>query len=142
MSKHRPVSESADWQVPAIAPRIEWVALEAKNARTHSKRKVKDLANAIKAIGFIGVIVIDETGMILAGHAQHAAARLLGMRTVPTLCVKGLSDELVRAFVLADNKFSERAGWNREILAPNSLSCRPFCRPSISISYCANAPPI
>jgi DNA modification methylase len=88
-----------------------------KNARTHSKRKVKDLANAIKAVGFIGVIVIDETGMILAGHARHAAARLLGMKTVPTLCVKGLSDELVRAFVLADNKFSERAGWDRELLA-------------------------
>ncbi len=88
-----------------------------KNARTHSKRKIKDLAKAIKAIGFIGVIVVDETGMILAGHARHAAAKLLGMKAVPTICVTGLSDELVRAFVLADNKFSERAGWNREILA-------------------------
>ena len=88
-----------------------------RNSRTHSKRKVKDLANAIKAVGFIGVVVIDETGMILAGHARYAAAKLLDMTTVPTLCVKGLSDELVRAFVLADNKFSERAGWNREILA-------------------------
>jgi len=122
MTKYRPASESADRETPAIAPRIEWVPLEAlrpnpKNARTHSKRKIKDLAKAIKAVGFIGVIVIDETGMILAGHARYAAAGLLGMKTVSTLCVKGLSDELVRAFVLADNKFSERAGWNREILA-------------------------
>jgi DNA modification methylase len=88
-----------------------------KNARTHSKRKIRDLAKAIKAVGFIGVVVIDETGMILAGHARHAAAKLLQMKAVPTICVTGLSDELVRAFVLADNKFSERAGWNREILA-------------------------
>jgi DNA modification methylase len=107
---------------PPGSPTIEWARIETlrpnpKNARTHSKRKVKDLANAIKAVGFIGVIVIDETGMILAGHARYAAAKLLGMKTVPTLCVKGLSDELIRAFVLADNKFSERAGWNREILA-------------------------
>jgi hypothetical protein len=77
MTKHRPASESADRQTPAIAPRIEWVPLEAlrpnpKNARTHSKRKIKDLAKAIKAVGFIGVIVIDETGMILAGHARYA----------------------------------------------------------------------
>jgi len=62
--------------------------------------------------------------MILAGHAKFAAAKLLGMENVPTLCVTGLSDELVRVFVLADNKFSERAGWNREILAAelNELS--------------------
>jgi hypothetical protein len=63
------------------------------------------------------VVVVDETGMILAGHARHAAAKLLGMKAIPTICVTGLSDELVRAFTLADNKFSERAGWNREILA-------------------------
>ena len=88
-----------------------------KSARTHPKRKIRDLAAAIKAVGFIGVIVVDQSGMILAGHARHAAAKLLGMKTVPTICVTGLSDELVRAFVLADNKFSERAGWNREILA-------------------------
>lgn len=88
-----------------------------RSARTHSKRKIKDLAKAIKALGFIGVIVVDQSGMILAGHARHAAAKLLGMKTVPTICVTGLSDELVRAFVLADNKFSERAGWSREILA-------------------------
>jgi DNA modification methylase len=107
---------------PLGSPTIEWARIETlrpnpKNPRTHPKRKVKDLANAIKAVGFIGVVVVDETGMILAGHARHAAAKLLGMKTVPTLCVKGLSDELVRAFVLADNKFSERAGWNRELLA-------------------------
>jgi DNA modification methylase len=88
-----------------------------KSARTHPKRKIRDLAKAIKAVGFIGAIVVDESGMILAGHARHAAAKLLGMKAVPTICVTGLSDELVRAFVLADNKFSERAGWNREILA-------------------------
>jgi ParB-like chromosome segregation protein Spo0J len=54
--------------------------------------------------------------MILAGHARHAAAKALGLKKVPTLCVRGLSDELIRAYVIADNKFSERAGWNRETL--------------------------
>lgn len=88
-----------------------------RNARTHSKRQIRDLAKAIEAVGFIGVIVVDDTGMILAGHARHAAAELIGMKTIPTICVTGLSNERVRAFVLADNKFSERAGWNREILA-------------------------
>jgi DNA modification methylase len=88
-----------------------------KNARTHSRRKIRDLAEVMRTVGFIGVIVIDASGMILAGHARYAAAKLLGLKTVPTICISDLSDELVRAFVLADNKFSDRAGWNREILA-------------------------
>ncbi|WP_424360183.1 ParB N-terminal domain-containing protein [Methylocystis parvus] len=109
-------------RVPGVDPVIIMRAIDAlrpnpKNARTHSKRKIKDLAETIRAVGFIGAIVIDDAGMILAGHARHAAARLLGMKTVPTLCVTGLHESLVRAFVLADNKFAERAGWDRELLA-------------------------
>ena len=87
-----------------------------KSARTHSKRQIRDLAKAIKTVGFIGAIITDESGMILAGHARHAAAKRAGMREVPTLCVSGLSEALIRAFVLADNAFAARAGWDREIL--------------------------
>lgn len=88
-----------------------------KNARTHSKRKINDLAAAIKALGFIGAVIVDEHDRILAGHARHAAAQLAGMPTIPTICVNNLSEAQMRAFVLADNKFAERAGWNRELLA-------------------------
>ena len=55
--------------------------------------------------------------MILAGHARYAAAKLLGFATVPTIRVNGLNEAQKRVFVLADNKFAERAGWDREILA-------------------------
>ena len=96
---------------------IDGLRPNPKSARTHSKRKIRDLAQAIKAVGFIGAIVVDKFGIILAGHARHAAAKLLGTKTVPTICVTGLSEGLRRAFAIADNKFSERAGWNREILA-------------------------
>jgi DNA modification methylase len=87
-----------------------------RNARTHQKRKIRDLAKEIEALGFIGAIIVDETGTILAGHARHAAAKLLGLQSVPTITAVGLSEAQKRAFVLADNKFSERAGYNREIL--------------------------
>lgn len=87
-----------------------------RNARTHQKRKIRDLAKEIKALGFIGAIIVDETGTILAGHARHAAAKLLGLQSVPTITAVGLSEAQKRAFVLADNKFSERAGYDREIL--------------------------
>lgn len=62
--------------------------------------------------------------MILAGHARLAAAELAGLTEIPTLCVRGLSHERIRAFVLADNKYAEkyaeRAGWDRELLAAES----------------------
>jgi ParB-like chromosome segregation protein Spo0J len=61
--------------------------------------------------------VIDETDMVLAGHARLAACKLLGMNLVPTTRVTGLNDTQKRAFALADNKIAENAGWDREILA-------------------------
>src|SRR4051794_10944633 len=61
-----------------------------RNARTHRKQKIRDLANLILRFGFIGAIIIDENGLILAGHARYAAAKLLGFSTVPTIRVNGL----------------------------------------------------
>jgi hypothetical protein len=87
-----------------------------RNPRRHPKRKIRDLANHILKLGFIGVIIIDETGLILAGHARYLAAKLLGFMTVPTLCVGGLNEAHKRVFLLADNKFGERAAWDREML--------------------------
>jgi len=87
------------------------------NARTHNKSQIKDLAKLIEVVGFIGAIIADETGMILAGHARYAAAKLIGMSTIPTICITGLNKALLATFALADNKFAERAGWNREIIA-------------------------
>jgi DNA modification methylase len=87
-----------------------------RNARTHSKKQIRQLANSIKAAGFIGAVVVDETDMVLAGHARLAACKLLEMHLVPTLTVAGLSEAQKRAFVIADNKIPENAGWDRELL--------------------------
>jgi DNA modification methylase len=109
-------SLSGEQSAQLVLRRVDDLRPNPRNARTHQKRKIRDLANEIKAVGFIGAIIIDETDMILAGHARHAAAKLLDLDTVPTITVRGLSEAKKRAFVLADNKFSERAGYNREIL--------------------------
>ncbi len=105
----------------ALAPHIVLRApgslrTNPRNARTHSKRQIRQLANSIKAAGFIGAIIIDEHDTILAGHGRRDAAILLGMDRVPTIKVTGLSDAQKRIFALADNKLPENAGWDREVL--------------------------
>jgi ParB/Sulfiredoxin domain len=87
-----------------------------RNARLHSKKQIRQIANSIKASGFIGAIIVDEKGMVLAGHGRLEAAKRLDMDLVPTLQVTGLSEAQKRAFALADNKICENGGWNREIL--------------------------
>jgi hypothetical protein len=91
------------------------------NVRTHSKKQIADLAEVISKVGFIAPIVCDAALSILAGHARWQAAKLLGLTLVPVIVVAGLSEAKRRLFVLADNKFSERAGWDFPALA-NELS--------------------
>lgn len=87
-----------------------------RNARTHSDKQLRMLAASIRRFGFTSPVLVDETGMVLAGHGRVEAAKLLAMDTVPTLRVDRLSTAEKRAYVLADNRIAERAGWDRELL--------------------------
>lgn len=87
------------------------------NARTHSRKQVRQIADSIKRFGFNNPVLVDDDGMIIAGHGRVEAAKLLGLAAVPTLRLSHLSDAEKRAYVIADNKLAEKAGWNREILA-------------------------
>ena len=87
------------------------------NARTHSKKQVRQIADSIACFGFTSPILTDENNTVLAGHGRLAAAKLAGIETVPTLVVSGLTEAQKRAYVLADNKLAEKAGWDRNTLA-------------------------
>src|SRR5271157_368085 len=102
--------------------RVETVAIETlkanpRNARTHSKRQIKLIADSLKAFGFVNPLLIDENGMVIAGHGRVSAARRLGLTHAPALRIEHLSDDEKRAYVLADNQLAARAGWDPEILA-------------------------
>lgn len=86
------------------------------NARTHSKRQVKQIARSIERFGFNNPILTDENRQIVAGHGRWEAAKLLGLKEVPTLVLNHLNPEEKRAYVVADNRLAELAGWDREIL--------------------------
>lgn len=87
------------------------------NARTHSKHQIRQIANSITAFGFTNPILIDKENTIIAGHGRLRAAELLGMEQVPTIRLENLTPEQIRAYILADNKLAENAGWDRSILA-------------------------
>jgi len=87
------------------------------NARTHSKKQIEQIAASIRRFGFVNPILIDDRGGIIAGHGRVAAAKLLGLAAVPTLQISHLSETEKRAYILADNKLAENAGWDREMLA-------------------------
>ena len=88
-----------------------------RNARTHSKKQIRQIAESVRQFGFTNPILIDPDGMILAGHGRAEAARLLGLSSVPCVRIDHMSSEQKRAYILADNKLAQNAGWDEEILA-------------------------
>ena len=87
------------------------------NARKHSRRQIDQIAASIRQFGFTNPVLIDETRTILAGHGRVEAARLIGLDAVPTLRIEHLSNDEKRAYILADNRLAELAGWDDEVLA-------------------------
>jgi len=87
------------------------------NARTHSRKQVRQIADSIRRFGFTNPVLIDRDDTILAGHGRVAAAETLGMAQVPCLRIENLSPAEKRAYVLADNKLALNAGWDEELLA-------------------------
>jgi hypothetical protein len=88
-----------------------------RNARTHSKRQIRQIADSISAFGFTNPVLVDRSGTIVAGHGRVEAAKLLGIKRVPTICLENLTEDQIRAYILADNKLAEKAGWDNAILA-------------------------
>lgn len=89
---------------------------DARNARTHSKKQVEQIIASISAFGFTNPVLIDEDGILIAGHGRLAGAKKLGLESVPAIELKGLSDPEKRALRLADNKIAQNAGWDGELL--------------------------
>jgi 16S rRNA G966 N2-methylase RsmD len=86
------------------------------NARKHSRKQIRQVAKSIERFGFTNPVLIDDDGQIIAGHGR-VEAELLGMQSVPTLRLSHLSAADKRAYIIADNRLAEKAGWDRELLA-------------------------
>lgn len=88
----------------------------ARNPRTHSTKQLRQIADSIRCFGWTNPILIDAEGGVIAGHGRLEAARLLGVDRVPTIRIEDMTEAQKRAYILADNKLAENAGWDRELL--------------------------
>ncbi len=92
--------------------RLSPAALKAnpRNARTHSKRQVRQIASSIREFGFVNPVLIDEDNRVIAGHGRLSAANLLNLEHVPAIRLPHLTETQKRALALVDNKLAENAG--------------------------------
>ena len=88
-----------------------------RNARTHSKKQILQIADSIRTFGWTQPILADDNGNVIAGHGRMAAALELKLKAVPVIYCTGLTESQKRALALADNKIATNAGWDRTLLA-------------------------
>jgi ParB-like chromosome segregation protein Spo0J len=107
---------------------IDSLIFYAKNARIHSDAQVAQLAANMNEFGWTSPCLVDETGLLIAGHGRVLAARMLGLVDVPVMIATGWSEAKRRAYTLADNKLALNAGWDEAMLAIelNELSADAF----------------
>jgi hypothetical protein len=108
-------SRDLPWRIEMIP--VQSLKSAPRNARTHSKKQIKQIAEPMKRFGVTNPIIADDAGQIVAGHGRAEAAKLIGLRFFPVIRLSNLSDAEIRACRLADNKLADNAKWDREILA-------------------------
>jgi DNA modification methylase len=90
---------------------------DPRNPRKHDRAQIEAIARSIETFGFNAPILIDNNKQIVAGHGRYEAARLLGSAQVPVICLEDLTEAQARAYMLADNKLTDRSSWDDGILA-------------------------
>lgn len=98
-----------------VDKRLDELTPYEKNPR-RNEDAVKYVEESISRFGFKVPIVIDKNGVIVAGHTRYKAAKNLGMEEVPCVIADDLDEKQIKAFRLADNKVSEFATWDFELL--------------------------
>nr|DAZ70060.1 MAG TPA: adenine specific DNA methyltransferase [Caudoviricetes sp.] len=86
------------------------------NARTHSPEQVTKLRSSLREFGFVNPVIIDRDYGIIAGHGRVMAAKEEGIEEVPCVFVDYLTEAQKKAYIIADNRFAQDAGWDEELL--------------------------
>ncbi len=94
---------------------IDRVKPNPSHPREHSAAQITQIARSIEEFGFTTLILVDETGMILAGEAKWLAAKQCNMTPVPTRVLSGLTETQKRLYLIADNQIALNSTWDQEL---------------------------
>ena len=86
------------------------------NPRVHSDIQIERLVNSLKEFGFTNPVLVDDTGNVIAGHGRIAAAKKIGLDTVPTITLSHLSEDQRKAYIIADNQLALNSSWDDDLL--------------------------
>ena len=106
------MAKTARMQEVAIAELVPY----ERNAKLHGPAQIEKIKKSIEEFGFVSPILIDEDKNVIAGHGRIMAAREMGMKKVPAVFVEGLTEAQRRAYILADNRLTELAEWDMDIV--------------------------
>lgn len=95
---------------------LEKLVPYVNNARTHSAEQITKLRSSLREFGFINPVIIDCNYGIIAGHGRVMAAKEEGIAEIPCVFVDYLTEAQKKAYILADNRFAQDAGWDEELL--------------------------
>ena len=111
MKDHITLPEAVVRRVP-----VKSLTPYANNPRTHTNKQIRQIADSILAFGWTNPVLVDGEGGVIAGHGRIEAANLLEIGEVPVVELSHLSEAQKRAYVIADNKLAENAGWDEDLL--------------------------
>jgi DNA modification methylase len=89
----------------------------AGNARKHTAAQIRAIEKSIRVFGFNAPVLADKEGHILAGHGRVEAAKRIGLSHVPVIYLDHLTETEAKAYMLADNKLTDRSSWDESLLA-------------------------
>jgi DNA modification methylase len=104
-----PADQSERWPIERLIP-------YANNARVHTEADLAKIAASIAKWGWTMPVLVDEEGVLIAGHARVGAAAKLGLTSIPVMVARGWSAEEKKAYRLADNQLAARAIWDPDLL--------------------------
>lgn len=87
-----------------------------ENNPRRNEKAIEAVRKSIESFGFINPIIVDQDGVIICGHTRYAAAKKMDLQEAPTIIVDDLTEEQEKAFRIVDNKVSEGAEWDKDLL--------------------------
>jgi DNA modification methylase len=116
MERRTMIKSNGTKKTKIIHQEINALKAYTKNCRKHPEHQIQILASSLKRFGFLGVILVDDNNEVIAGHARLLAAERAGIKRVPTIKIKHLTEAETKAFRIADNKIALQSDWDFDLL--------------------------